>query len=265
MKNSTSVDKVSGLKGQWIKINLGGPESRAGKLLAIKKDYLTIQTKKDEVIYYQLDHIKGVSINANNYWLTSRKVKHLDEECFVDVLRHFKHKKVKINRGGPESIEGVMNEIFKDHIELTVGDDIVFLSIWHLKSVSAAESAKHHSSGKKSSGKKGKGKKDSGKKSSGKKSSGKKSSDRKSSGRKSSDHKSSGKKRSDGKKRSSDKCSKVSDAVKEAHRSGSDKYMHNDPYGSSKKSRDSKSSSKRRSMSQRSLTSLERKGWVKLS
>jgi spore coat protein B len=229
LKNSTSVDKVSGLKGQWIKINLGGPESRAGKLLTVKKDYLAIQTKQDEVIYYQLDHIKGVSINANNYWITSRKVKHLDEECFWDVLKHYKHKKVKINRGGPESIEGVMNDIFKNHIELTVGDEIVFLSIWHLKSISAAETAKHRSSGKKSSGKK----------SSGKKSSSKKSSDKKSSGKKSSGQK----KHSSGKKRSSG-CD-VREAVREAKHSGNDKYMHNDPYGSSGKKSDKKCSTKR--------------------
>ncbi|WP_257348593.1 hypothetical protein [Pseudalkalibacillus decolorationis] len=305
MKYSTSVDKVAGLKGQWVKVNLGGPESRSGRLLAVKSDFIAIQTEKDEVIYYQLDHVKGVSINANNYWKTSRKVKLHDGECFSDILKEFKHRKVKVNRGGPESIEGVVNEISKKHLELIVGDEIVFLSIWHLKSVSSAKSAKHHSGkrssgGKRSGGKKSSDKKDKSsddKKSSGKKdkcsddkkSSGKKdkcSDDKKSSGKKdkcSDDKKSSGKKDkcsydkkssgkkdkcSDDKKKSSydNKRSKVYDAVKEAHRSGSDKYMHNDPYGNSKKSRGSKGRShKDSSKYQKPLSSLERKGWFKLS
>ncbi|MGP4080790.1 hypothetical protein ACTWQL_12795 [Pseudalkalibacillus sp. R45] len=264
-----SRKKVNSLIGLWVKVNIGGPESKEGHLLGVTDEYLAL-LHKDVVIYYQLSHVKSVSITTTKLGKLSRCAHFIDDCTFVELLKELKHHKVKINRGGPESIEGVLSEVHKDHIELTVCDKILFVTIHHIKSISKVDkkSSGKKSSGKKSSGKKSSGKKSDGKKSSGKKSSGKKSSGKKSSG-KSSGKKSSGKssgKKSSGKK-SSGKCERVSDAFKKAHKHGNDKYMWNDPYGSSgkssssgKRSHDRKSKHSRKSC----LTSLEKQGWIKL-
>ncbi len=263
-----SRKKVDSLVGLSIKVNIGGPESRDGHLLGATDEYLAL-LHKDVVVYYQLCHLKSVSINSAKLSKRSHKKHFIDDCTLEELLKKLKHHKVKINRGGPESVEGVLSEIHKDHIELTVGDKILFITIHHIKSVSKVDKK---SSGKKSSGKKSDGKKSDGKKSSGKKSDGKKSDGKKSDGKKKSsgkkDHKSSWKssgKHSSG-KHSSGKCD-ISDAMKKARRHGNDKYMWNDPYGSSgkssssgKRSHDKKFKKSRKS----SLTSLERKGWVKL-
>ncbi|WP_408010466.1 hypothetical protein ACJROX_09260 [Pseudalkalibacillus sp. A8] len=121
----------------------------------------------------------------------------------------------------------------KDDHNVLESEEIVVLH----KSSGKKSSCKHssgRSSGKNSSGKKSSCKHSSGKSSSGKHSSGKKSSGKKSSGKHSSG-KSSGKR-------------SVNHALKKAKKHGNDKYMWNDPYGSSgrssscrsKKSRDHK-------------------------
>lgn len=263
---------MSWFKGKNVKVNLGGPESRFGRLMDVKKDYLSIHSDKDGVIYYQLEHIKALSIDSRDHSKRSKRVKCYEDEHFHDVLKRFKHKKIKLNREGPESVEGVLNNIFDHYIEVNVRDEVLFVSIFHIKSISQVSkkkrssgrkksSGKHHSGGKKSSGKHHSG----GKKSSGKKSSGKHSSGRKkSSGKHSSGHrkhsgcphcgrkgsssgwghcgcqKSSG--RHSGHRKSSAK--KVSKAVSKARRTGTHKYFFNDPYetsgsGKSKSSRGS--------------------------
>jgi spore coat protein B len=255
-----SREKLRGLDGHIVNVNWAGPEKGVGVLLGVQEDYLALHCE-DGVVYYLIDHIKECSINSGKHHKGKKELNYIKADCFVDMLRHWKHRKVKINRGGPHSVTGVISEVYDDHVELTVHDDVLFITCCHIKSVCLVEVK---STGKKSTGKKSSGKKGSGKKSSGK-------SDKKSSGKKSSGKKSSGKKSSG--KKSSGKCSKVSSAWKKAVENGSDHHMFNDPYGSSGHSscKSSKKSScekykpnSKKVSALRELTSLEKKGWIKL-
>lgn len=46
-------------------MNRGGPESKSGLLLEVKTDYLTLYLfESNNVVYYQLKHIKSITENS---------------------------------------------------------------------------------------------------------------------------------------------------------------------------------------------------------
>lgn len=128
---------LSDYVGSDVKINFGGPESRTGELVAVKSDYLVLNTEEEGVVYYQLSHIKGASIKVTeDDPLLFSKVSFLDKPDFEGVLEALKYKKVKVNRGGPESVKGVLNDLTSDSLVLSVNDDLLLVPVFHIKSVS---------------------------------------------------------------------------------------------------------------------------------
>lgn len=57
---SSYFDQLSELVGMEVRINRGGPDSVAGVLLSVQKDYLVVQTM-EAVVYINGFHIKSVS------------------------------------------------------------------------------------------------------------------------------------------------------------------------------------------------------------
>lgn len=56
---------VKSLVGKMIKVNRGGPESKSGLLLEVKTDYLALYLfESNNVVYYQLKHIKSITENS---------------------------------------------------------------------------------------------------------------------------------------------------------------------------------------------------------
>ncbi|MFC7394446.1 hypothetical protein [Scopulibacillus cellulosilyticus] len=149
MFNQSSIEMISKLIGNNVKINMGGPESKTGELLTVSSDHLAIDSEKDGVIYYQLRHVRGVTVNSKNASLSSGNANYIEGESFNDILSALTYKKIRINRGGPESVEGVLNRAFDHYIEVTTNDEVLFVSIYHIKSIS------HVSDQKKDSGSSG--------------------------------------------------------------------------------------------------------------
>lgn len=137
MFNTTSsVEMITKLVGTHVKINFGGTEANTGTLLAVKSDYLVLHSDQDDVIYYQLTHIKGISINPlNSTGKQSNKGQHHSGESFKSILKGLVHKRVKINSGGPKSVEGVLNRTNSHLIEVTGDNTVLFISIHHIKSI----------------------------------------------------------------------------------------------------------------------------------
>ncbi len=136
LKSVVCCDQIKGLVGENVKVNLRGPESRVGVLSLLGKDYLTLQLPHGEVVYYQLKHVKSLV----------RKVKEVqgdygscfcsDEDTFLDVLNDLKYTWIKINRGGPECVEGLLSDIHDGNITLVNGDEVIYVINSHIKSVS---------------------------------------------------------------------------------------------------------------------------------
>jgi phage FluMu gp28-like protein len=53
-----------------------------------------------------------------------------------ELLKSLNYKWVQINRGGPETVEGVLVGLEDDFINLIVGDEVVRITIFHIKNVS---------------------------------------------------------------------------------------------------------------------------------
>ncbi|MFB5252317.1 spore coat protein [Bacillus mycoides] len=137
MESVLCCDQIKGLVGENVKVNLRGPESRIGVLLSLGKDYLTLQLPHGEVVYYQLKHVKSLvkkvkETKCDDYYGSCF---YSDEDTFLDVLSDLKYKWVKINRGGPESVEGLLSEVHDGCITLVNGEEVIYVINFHIKSV----------------------------------------------------------------------------------------------------------------------------------
>jgi spore coat protein B len=133
-------DMWKSLVGKTIKVDRGGPESRIGKLMAVLDDHLVLLTKDDGVLYYNTHHVKSVTENSKDTMDLGIEVPENFEfksaDSFQGLLECLKFQWVRINRGGPEKLEGVISEINKDFVSLISKEEVVRVSMWHIRNVS---------------------------------------------------------------------------------------------------------------------------------
>ncbi|PKG24649.1 hypothetical protein [Niallia nealsonii] len=126
--------------GKVVKVNRGGPESRVGKLLGVGEDHFTILTEQDGVVYYQTHHIKSLTENAKkgiefNVEILE-ELEYMSAPTLSAVLESIKYSWVKINRGGKDSIEGVLESSNDDFITVVFNEEVIRLSMFHIQSIS---------------------------------------------------------------------------------------------------------------------------------
>ncbi|MGG3467130.1 hypothetical protein ABES02_06275 [Neobacillus pocheonensis] len=133
-------DMMKSLVGKIIKIDRGGPESRIGKLLDVNEDHLVLLTEDEGVVYYNTHHIKSVTENAKEQLEFNIEVPegftYKQADSFHGLLDSLKFQWVKINRGGPEKLEGVLSDINNDFVSLINKEEIVRLSMFHIRNIS---------------------------------------------------------------------------------------------------------------------------------
>ncbi|WP_342515095.1 hypothetical protein MKY34_10420 [Sporosarcina sp. FSL K6-1522] len=133
-------EMILSLVDRVVKVDRGGPESRVGKLLAAAEDHFTLLTEDDGVIYYNTHHIKSLTVNAKNEpqlnFDIPRSFDYIKAENFRSVVEKLRYRWVKINRGGPETLEGVMDVVNDDFITIVSNEEIVNLSMFHVRNIS---------------------------------------------------------------------------------------------------------------------------------
>ncbi|MEH7503597.1 hypothetical protein V7152_16555 [Neobacillus drentensis] len=126
--------------GKTIRVDRGGPESRSGKLLAVFEDFFAILTEHDGVVYYKTYHVRSITESSKDDMKFGLKVPHkLDfkkAEKFRKLLESIRFQWVKINRGGPESFEGVLSDVNKHFASLIVNEEVVRVSMKHIRNIS---------------------------------------------------------------------------------------------------------------------------------
>ncbi|ALC86260.1 MULTISPECIES: hypothetical protein [unclassified Bacillus (in: firmicutes)] len=131
---------ILSLVDRVVKVDRGGPESRIGKLLAVQDDHLTLLTDNDGIIYYNTQHIKSLTINTKNQDQVNIEVpedfEFIQADDFKGVLRNLTLRWVKINRGGPETLEGVMDYVDDDYITIVSNEEIIRISLFHIRNIS---------------------------------------------------------------------------------------------------------------------------------
>jgi len=135
-----NVEMLQTLVGKVVKIDRGGPNSKVGKLLAVGDDFLTLLIENDGVVYYKLYHIKSVTENAKKGLPFELEIPEVFEykvaTTFAGVLGLLEYNWVKINRGGKDSIEGVLEAINSDYVTIVAGEEIIRLSTFHIHNIS---------------------------------------------------------------------------------------------------------------------------------
>ena len=133
-------DLITSLMNKVVRIDRGGPESRIGKLLSVADDHITLLTEDDGVVYYMTHHIKSITDNAKQGLEFNIEVPEnfeflKDNKC-ISVLEKLKYRWVKINRGGPETLEGVLNEANDDFVTIISNEEIIRIATFHIRNIS---------------------------------------------------------------------------------------------------------------------------------
>ncbi|WP_206435527.1 hypothetical protein [Siminovitchia acidinfaciens] len=133
-------DLMRSLQDRVVKIDRGGPESRVGKMLEVAYDHITVLTEGDGVVYYNTHHIKSLTENVkkglNLELETPEELDYIKAGDFKSVLRGLKSRWVQINRGGPEMLEGVLEEANDDFIKVISNEEVVWVSRFHIRNIS---------------------------------------------------------------------------------------------------------------------------------
>jgi hypothetical protein len=123
-----------------IKVDRGGPESRIGKLLDATDDYFAVFTENDGVVYYHTRHIKSFTENMKGKLEfdidVPKDFEFKKAKNFKELLESLKYIWVRINRDGPDTVEGVLTDVKDDFVYVITNEEIVRITIFHIKNVS---------------------------------------------------------------------------------------------------------------------------------
>ncbi|MBS4211186.1 MULTISPECIES: hypothetical protein [Neobacillus] len=126
--------------GKTIRVDRGGPESRMGKVLAVFEDYFVLLTERDGVVYYKTNHIRSVTESSRDLLKLGvnipKNFEYKTGENFVKLLESIRYQWIRINRGGTEALEGVLNDVSKDIASLIVKEEVVRFSMKHIRNIS---------------------------------------------------------------------------------------------------------------------------------
>lgn len=134
-------DFLKDLIGSYVRVNRGGSESQKGTIVSVCTDYFVLKNEKGERYYYQLRHLKSITKNTKD--CVTDDCGWLEYDCaedFEKLLQSFKYRWVKINRGGPEKVEGILQDVSCDYVTLIIKEEVILIALAHIKSVSYNES-----------------------------------------------------------------------------------------------------------------------------
>ncbi|RAR44168.1 hypothetical protein [Paenibacillus sp. MDMC362] len=135
------------LVGRKVKINRGGPDSIEGLLLDAQSDYL-IAVADGGFVYVKDDHVKSITDTGKSGGARESIVNPITAYNFVGVMQALRYRLVKINRGGPEKLEGIIVDVNQNYLILTVkGQEVVHIPVSHIKSITVVRGGGNNKSG----------------------------------------------------------------------------------------------------------------------
>jgi len=128
------------LLGKNITVYRGGPESKTGKLMDVKQDYLVIYSD-NKIIYYQAEHIKSITEDSKTNAMQTNSGEEEEPffyqgDNFISLLKNFLNRKIQIDQGGPDSKQGTLLQLGSDFLVLSTEDDgVIYYNLHHIKSI----------------------------------------------------------------------------------------------------------------------------------
>ncbi|MBY0159832.1 hypothetical protein V4V36_12940 [Paenibacillus lautus] len=135
------------LVGRNVKINRGGPDSIEGLLLDAQSDYL-IAVADGGFVYVKDEHVKSITDTGKSGGARESIVNPITAYNFVGVMQALRYRFVKVNRGGPEKLEGIIVDVNQNYLILTVkGQEVVHIPVSHIKSITVVRGGGNRSGG----------------------------------------------------------------------------------------------------------------------
>lgn len=128
---------MRGLLGREIKINRGGPDSVTGTLMDVRWDYMAVSCKEG-IVYINENHVKSITETGRSGGNRAAALGNpIPSNTFLGVMQALRFRRVQINRGGPEKVEGILADANQNQLILTLkNQEIVRIPLQHVKSVS---------------------------------------------------------------------------------------------------------------------------------
>ncbi|NEN83638.1 hypothetical protein [Paenibacillus elgii] len=147
VENST----FKSLIGSEVKINRGGHDAITGKLIGVHSNYVALSSE-DGAVYVNTTHVKSISQSPNqkSSGTNGSITTHIKASSFNALLHELRHNFVKINRGGPEKLEGIISDVTSDHAIVITNNELIRVPLFHIKSVTVGLKSRGNKNGNKS-------------------------------------------------------------------------------------------------------------------
>ncbi|MGW6298127.1 hypothetical protein, partial [Peribacillus butanolivorans] len=136
---NTYLGLLETLVASSIKVNGGGPESKIGRVLDAKEEFLVLSTEKDGLVVFPFSNVKNVTILESQSKDDSSEVTFSGAITLNDVLSLLIHNWVSINTGGPEKVGGVLVEVADEHVIVVKNEEIFYVTTEQIKVLSLAK------------------------------------------------------------------------------------------------------------------------------
>ncbi|PUA37399.1 hypothetical protein C8Z91_20480 [Paenibacillus elgii] len=150
VENST----FKSLIGSEVKINRGGHDAITGKLIGVHSNYVALSSE-DGAVYVNTTHVKSISQSPNqkSSGTNGSITTHIKASSFNALLHELRHNFVKINRGGPEKLEGIISDVTSDHAIVIINNELIRVPLFHIKSVTVGLKSRGNKNGNKNGNK----------------------------------------------------------------------------------------------------------------
>lgn len=135
----TLVDVLKGMQDSVIRLECGSPDAITGYLMAVHEDYVVVGVIPDGSVYLPIHHIQTVlplDVSVNPEFLRWLQLKQVCTGAgwFADILRASTGEMVRLGRGGPEDVTGILTTVHDVAIELVVSSyEVVWMPVHHIK------------------------------------------------------------------------------------------------------------------------------------
>ncbi|WP_391208189.1 hypothetical protein [Psychrobacillus sp. L4] len=97
-----------------------------GILLDVKQDHLVMEAKK-KIVYFAMHSIHALSINAKDFYKTTKLCSYLDKNDLTEILIALRYNWVTINSLSKFALNGVLTSILQDHIVLINKKELLYI------------------------------------------------------------------------------------------------------------------------------------------
>ncbi|WP_156040041.1 hypothetical protein [Alicyclobacillus macrosporangiidus] len=132
--------------GSVVQLDGGGPDPYSAYLLDVRADYVVASVIPEGLVYIPIRHIHlvrplDVVVRTEfSEWVNRQKAVLPAATRFADALRHETGRLVKVGRGGPDEMYGIVRAVHDTFVELVVSPhELVRIPMHHVKSFSRQE------------------------------------------------------------------------------------------------------------------------------